>query len=432
MPTFHYEALNQAGQPQKGEVDAPNSEEAIARIKSQGFFPTSVREKKVRSRSGAAQAGGGAAPAAKPKRKASEISINIGGVGKKAITQFSRQMATLIDAGLPILRSLQILTEQQKPGLFKNILEQVSADVEGGASLSEALAKHPKGFDRLYTKMIAAGEVGGVLDVILNRLSDFMEKAQALRRRITGAMIYPAAVVFFAVLILTGIMVFVIPKFTDIFASFDTELPTPTVMLIATANWVGGLREGQVIPGWAVIIVAPFALFFGLKVARRAQPVRAALDRVKLYVPVLGRLVKAGSIARFTRTLGTLIGAGVPILEAIAITRDTVGNSVYERALQRVHDSIREGESFAGPLRETRVVDLLVVNMIDVGEETGELDRMLTKVADNYDDEVDNLVRTMMSLLEPLLVIVLGVIVLIIVIALFMPLPQLIQGVMNQ
>jgi type IV pilus assembly protein PilC len=245
-------------------------------------------------------------------------------------------------------------------------------------------------------------------------------------------MIYPASVIFFAVLILVGIMVFVIPKFTDIFNNFGTELPTPTVMLISTANWVGGLNEGQTVPGWAVILLTPIVLFFGFKIARRAKPVKAFLDRVKLYIPILGRLVKAGSIARFSRTLGTLVGAGVPILEAIAITRDTVGNAVYENALQRVHDSIREGESFAGPLRETRVVDLIVVNMIDVGEETGELDRMLTKVADNYDDEVDNLVRTMMSMLEPVLVIVLGVIVLIIVVALFMPLPTLIQGVMSQ
>jgi len=239
-------------------------------------------------------------------------------------------------------------------------------------------------------------------------------------------------VIFFAVLILVGIMIFVIPKFTDIFSSFGTKLPTPTVMLISTADWVGGLKEGQTIPGWAVILFAPVVIFFALKIARRAKPVKAFQDRAKLYVPVLGRLVKAGAIARFSRTLGTLVGAGVPILEAIAITRDTVGNAVYENALQRVHDSIREGESFAAPLRETRVVDLIVVNMIDVGEETGELDRMLTKVADNYDDEVDNLVRTMMSMLEPVLVIVLGVIVLVIVVALFMPLPTLIQGVMNQ
>jgi len=425
MPTFTYEALNQAGQPQKGTIDASNSEDAIARIKSQGFFPTSVREKKVKKK---APTGGGGG-AATTRRKGGGITI--GGVKRKVITQFSRQMSTLQDAGLPILRSLQILAEQEKPGLFKNVLEDVAADVEGGSSLSEAMAKHPKAFDRLYTKMIAAGEVGGVLDIIMQRLADFMEKAEALKKRIISAMIYPIAVIGVAVLIVLGIMVFVIPKFQEIFADFDAPLPAATVFLMNFSNWVAGTQEGQVIPGWLVVIALPILLFFGIKLLRKTKSGRAAVDRVKMKLPVLGRLTKAGSIARFSRTLGTLISAGVPILEAIAITRDTVANDVYEKALQNVHDSIREGESFAGPLREAKVVDLIVVNMIDVGEETGELDRMLTKIADNYDEEVDNLVRTMMSLLEPMMVVVLGVVVGGIVVALFMPLPTLIQSVMN-
>lgn len=437
MPTFQYEALNQAGQPQKGTVDAASSDDAIARIKSQGYFPTSVRERKVKKKAGDGGAAGGRTAT---KKKGSELSISIGGVPQKLITQFSRQMSTLQDAGLPILRSLQILAEQQKPGQFKNILEEVATDVEGGSSLSEAMGKHPKAFDRLYTKMIAAGEVGGVLDIIMQRLADFMEKAQALRKRIISAMIYPAAVVTVAVLIVVGIMVFVIPKFAGIFQEFDTQLPLPTRLLIGVAEWMQGARPGQwhaedqpgAMPaGYAVIIGLPFVFFFGSKLLRRSQGGKAFLDRFKMKVPVLGRLVRAGAIARFTRTLGTLISAGVPILEAIAITRDTVGNNVYEKALQRVHDSIREGESFAGPLRETRVVDLLVVNMIDVGEETGELDKMLGKVADNYDEEVDNMVRSLMSLIEPMMVVGLGVIVGGIVVALFMPLPALISGVMN-
>ena len=425
MPTFQYEAMNQAGQPQKGTIDANDSEDAIARIKSQGYFPMSVREKKVRKSAGAGPA------KAKSKKKATEITINIGGVSKKLITQFSRQMSTLQDAGLPILRSLQILSEQQKPGLFKNILEDVATDVEGGSSLSEAMAKHPKAFDRLYTKMIAAGEVGGVLDIIMQRLAEFMEKAQALRKRITSAMIYPAAVITVAVLIIVGIMLVVIPKFKTIFNDFGAELPAPTVILINMSDWIAGNIEGQVIPGVVWVLGAPFVAFFALKLFRKSDAGRAILDRVKMKIPVFGKLVRVGSIARFTRTLGTLVAAGVPILEAIAITRDTVGNTVYEKALQKVHDSIREGESFAGPLRETKVVDLLVVNMIDVGEETGELDKMLSKIADNYDEEVDNLVRALMSLLEPMIVVVLGVAVGGIVIALFLPLPALIQSVMN-
>jgi len=427
MPTFQYEAMNQAGQPQKGTIDATNSEDAIARIKSQGYFPMSVREKKVRKK-----AGGGGPAKAGGKKKATEITISIGGVSQKLITQFSRQMSTLQDAGLPILRSLQILAEQQKPGQFKNILEEIATDVEGGSSLSEAMAKHPKAFDRLYTKMIAAGEVGGVLDIIMQRLADFMEKAQALKKRITSAMIYPAAVITVAVLIIIGIMLVVIPKFKEIFNDFGAALPAPTVILMNASDWVAGTMEGQMVPGWLVVIGLPFLGFFVMKLVRKSKGGRAFLDRAKLKIPVFGRLVRVGSIARFTRTLGTLVAAGVPILEAIAITRDTVGNTVYEKALQRVHDSIREGESFAGPLRETKVVDLLVVNMIDVGEETGELDKMLSKIADNYDEEVDNLVRALMSLLEPMIVVVLGVAVGGIVVALFLPLPTLINSVMNQ
>ncbi len=429
MPTFQYEALNQAGQPQKGVIEASDSDDAITRIKGQGYFPMSVREKKVKAKAAATGSRGGAA--VKKKRKTTELTISIGGVPNKLITQFSRQMSTLQDAGLPILRSLQILAEQQKPGLFKNVLEQVVVDVEGGSSLSEAMAKHPKAFDRLYTKMIAAGEIGGVLDIIMQRLADFMEKAQRLKKRIISAMIYPAAVISVAVLIVIGIMVFVIPKFREIFDDFGAPLPAMTVFLMDMSTWIAG-AEGQVIPGWMVILGAPFALFFLMKLIKRSKGGAAVVDRVLSKVPVLGKLIRAGSVARFSRTLGTLISAGVPILEAIAITRDTVGNSVYEKALQRVHDSIREGESFAGPLRETKVCDLIVVNMIDVGEETGELDKMLTKIADNYDEEVDNMVKGMMSLLEPLMVVVLGGVVGTIVIALFMPLPTLISSVMNQ
>ncbi len=428
MPTFQFEAMNQAGQTHKGSIEAANSEDALARIKSQGYFPTSVREKRTKQQR---QAASTPAPTGTRKKKG-DISINIGGVGKKHITQFSRQMSTLQDAGLPILRSLQILAEQQKPGLFKNILEQVSMDVEGGLSLSEAMAKHPKAFDRLYVKMIAAGEVGGVLDIILQRLADFMEKAQALKKRIISAMIYPAAVISVAVLIVVGIMVFVIPKFEEIFADFDTQLPLLTTKLIAMSNWMAGKGENQTIPGWVFVIFAPAVIYIFYRLIRAGKAGRAGIDRAKMYVPVFGRLVRASSIARFSRTLGTLVSAGVPILEAIQITRDTVGNYVYEKALQRVHDSIREGESFAEPLRESKVVDLLVVNMIDVGEETGELDKMLSKIADNYDDEVDNLVRALMSLLEPIMVVVLGLIVGTIVIALFLPLPTLIQSVMSQ
>jgi len=424
MATFQFEALDQTGKPQKGQIDAPNSDEAIAKIKAQGYFPTSVREKKVKRGSGgkAAAAGG-----AKRKVKATEITISFGGVSRKLLTSFTRQLSTLQDAGLPILRSLQILAEQQKPGKMKNTLVEVQQDVEGGSALSEAMAKHPKVFDRLYTKMIAAGEVGGVLDVILQRLAEFMEKAEKLKRKIVGAMIYPAVVISVAALILTGIMVFVVPQFQKIFADMDTALPAPTLLLIGTSNWIVEGTAG--IPGWVFIIFSPVLIWLLVKVITANKAGKAMYDTFKLKVPVIGRLLQLTAVARFTRTLGTLINAGVPILEAILITRDTIGNYVYENALQRVHDSIREGESFAAPLRESKVVDSIVVNMIDVGEETGDLDKMLIKVADNYDDEVDNAVGALVSLIEPLMVVFLGVSVGFIVIALFLPLVSLIQNV---
>jgi type IV pilus assembly protein PilC len=426
MTTYAYEALNSAGKPQKGTVDASSSEEAIQQIKSQGFFPTSVREQKIKS-----SMGGTAAPkGAKKGKKKGSLNLAIGGVSKKRITLFTRQLSTLQDAGLPLLRSIQILDTQQKPGLLKNILSGVVEDIEAGSTLSDAMAKHPKAFDRLYCKMVNAGEIGGVLDLILQRLANFMEKAERLKRRIIGAMIYPIVVVLIATLIVTGIMVFVIPKFQDIFNDFDVELPALTLWLIDASAWMAGkATPDQVVPGAVWILASPFIIFFLLKLVRRTNPGRAVTDIVRLKVPVVGGLMRKTSIARFTRTLGTLISAGVPILEAILITRDTSGNYVYEQALTKVHDSIREGETFAGPLRETKVCDAIVVNMIDVGEETGDLDVMLMKIADNYDEEVDVAVASLLSLLEPLLVVGLGTVVGVIVLALFLPLVKMIESV---
>ena len=421
MPTYQFEALDQTGKPQKGTLDASSSDDAITKIKSQGYFPTSIREKKVKQKAVATKGEG---------KKKKEATLRVGGrVKTKVLVQFTRQLSTLQDAGLPILRSLQILIDQQRPGNLKNILTDVANEVEGGMSLSEAMAKHPKCFDRLYYKMIAAGEVGGVLDIILQRLADFMEKAQKLKAKIKGAMIYPIVVISVAVLILTGIMIFVVPKFQEIFADFDTDLPAPTKMLMGTANWMIGKDENQLIPGWIVILGSPFFAMFVAKILKKSRGGQKVLDKFKMSVPVMGNLVKLNAIAKFTRTLGTLIGAGVPILEALNITRETVGNYLYENALQKVHDAIREGESFAGPLREAKVCDALVVNMIDVGEETGDLDKMLMKIADNYDEEVDNAVQALVSMLEPLMVVFLGGTVGFIVIALFLPLVKLIQSV---
>lgn len=429
MPTYVYEALNAAGKPEKGRIEADSSDAAITAIRQNGFFPTTVREEKIKG----ASKGDDKIEAKKKKvkKKKGGINIAIGGVKTKTLTQFTRQLSTLQDAGLPLLRSLQILEQQQKPGKLKSILADVVEDVESGTSLSDAMSKHPKAFDRLYCKMVAAGEIGGVLDVILQRLANFMEKAERLKARIKGAMIYPICVIVVAVGIVTGIMYFVIPKFKDIFDDFDVTLPGLTLWLIDASLWIAGTPEEgeQAIPGWLWMVAGPFLIFFFFKIIRKTKAGRAVVDIILMKIPVLGNLVEKTSVARFTRTLGTLIAAGVPILEAVLITRDTSGNHVYEKALNGVHDSIREGESVADPLREAKVCDSIVVNMIEVGEETGDLDVMLVKVADNYDEEVDVAVTALLSLLEPLLVVVLGGIVGTIVLALFMPLVKMIESV---
>jgi type IV pilus assembly protein PilC len=414
MATFAYEAMNQSGQEVKDEIEAISSEDALSKIRNLGYFPTRIREK------------GGKAKAAPAAKKKGGKGFSIGRVKRKNITQLTRQLSTLQDAGLPILRSLQILQEQQRPGLLKNILRGMTEDIEGGSTLSEACSHYPKAFNRLYVNMVAAGEAGGVLDVILQRLADFMEKAEKLKRKIIGAMIYPAVVISFAASIVVGIMIVVIPKFKDIFMDFDVDLPAVTMILLNTSDWI---VKGKPLPGWMVILFGPFAAYALFKMIRSSKGGRYGVDFVSMKIPILGTLVQKSAVARFTRTLGTLIAAGVPILEAINITRDTSGNEVYARAMQKVHDAIREGESFSGPLRQAKVVDGLVTNMIDVGEETGELDKMLLKIADNYEEEMDVAVASLVSLLEPIMVVVLGGIVGFIVIALFMPLVSLISNV---
>lgn len=416
MPTFAYEAMNSSGQEVKDEIEAGSSEEAIAKIRQKGYFPTKVREK------------AGKKKVAKKEKKEDtgskkKMPFTIGGVSTKNLTAFTRQLSTLQDAGLPILRSLQILEQQQKPGLMKAIIGAVAEDVEGGTSLSESMARYPKAFDKLYTNMVNAGEAGGVLDLILARLAEFMEKAQKLKKKVIGAMIYPCVVISIAVAIVTGIMIFVVPQFEKIFNDFKVSLPDVTKLLLNISNFFAKQY------GWAYLIGFPFVIYFILKLARLSQGGRYVVDVIKLKIPILGAITGKGTIARFTRTLGTLISAGVPILDAINITKETCGNEVFMRALTKVHDAIREGESFADPLRATKVCDAIVVNMVDVGEETGDLDKMLLKIADNYDSDVDVLVGSLVSVLEPMMVVILGGIVGFIVVALFMPMITLIGSV---
>ncbi len=417
MPVFAYEALNSSGQEVKDTVEAPSKEEAVAKVRSLGYFPTKINEKVDRKKAAARKAAAGAT-----RKKAA--GTGFGWVKTKQLTTFTRQLSTLQDAGLPILRSIRILEQQQKPGMLRSCLGEICEDVEGGATLSEAMQRHPKAFNRLYSNMVAAGAAGGEQDVHLQRLADFMEKAQKLKSKVTGALIYPSVVIFIAGAIVTFIMVMVVPQFKTIFEDFDAKLPGVTIALIETSNWFAMGTP----PGWVVVLLMPFAVLIFWKLIRSSRIGRLVVDMVLMRVPVVGQITTKTAVARFTRTLGTLIAAGVPILEAIKITRDTTSNEIYRNMLQAVHDSIREGDTFANPLRASKTVDSIVVNMVDVGEETGELDKMLMKVADNYDDEVDTLVGSLVSLLEPFMVVILGLIVGFIVLALFLPLVNLIQS----
>ncbi len=357
----------------------------------------------------------GAAPKAE-KRPRGHASV-------KALTQFTSQLSTLQDAGLPIVRSLKILEGQLERGPLKSTLSDVTEDVESGSPLSDALAKHPQTFDGLYTNMVKAGEAGGVLDVILSRLAGFMDKAQKLRRKVKGAMIYPIVVLVVTVSILLLIMIFVVPKFEEVFKQIPGlgELPAITQALQGTSRFL--------VERWYLVFGTIFVLFIGIRAFKMSKPGKRFFDRLRLRLPIIGPLARKIVVARFTRTLGTLIASGVPILESLAICKNTAGNVVLEEALDKVHESVREGESIAEPLGESGIFDDIVVNMIDVGEETGELDKMLIKVADNYDEEVDVAVGSLVSVIEPILILFMGGAVFLIVLGLVLPLMKLIQGV---
>jgi type IV pilus assembly protein PilC len=411
MPTFKFEAMDTTGGEVKSSVDALNEEEAQQKIRQMGYFVTKITQT-AGKKEGKKKKG--------PKDRKKGKVFTIGGVSTKHLVTFTRQFSVLQDAGLPVLRSLKILEKQMRPGVLKNALIDVVDDVESGSTLSEAFGKHPKCFDRLYVNMLKAGEAGGALEVILKRLAEFKEKAQSLKRRITGAMVYPVVVIMVAVLILTGIMIFIIPKFEKIFNEFKLKLPWITEALIATSRWVGRY--------WYIIPLIPLSFWLLIKLIRLNRYGNYALDRIYLFLPIVGTLIEKTIVARTMRTLGTLISSGVPILEALSIVRETCMNAVFERMFLRVYESIREGETISQPMKESRLVDDIVVNMVDVGEETGNLDGMLNKIADVYDEEVNVLVEALISLLEPLMIVVLGLIIGTIVIALFMPLLALLEG----
>ena len=413
MPLFKYEALDSQGVAIKNEVEALSQKEAVSKIRNMGYFPT-----KVLSVGAGKKAGVAAGAVAKPKKRRGAG----GKVKLKYITQFARQLSTLQDAGLPILRSLRILEEQQKAGTFKRIIGYVADEIEGGATLSEALNRFPRCFDRLMVGMVAAGETGGVLDLILSRVADFMEKSQKLKSRVKGAMIYPIVVLSAALTMLMLLMIFIIPKFQVVLTEMlgEGQMPLATQIVLRAAQWIANDY------GWAILVGVPFAFIFLTRLARRFRMGRYVLDSIRIRMPVMGQLTRKVAVTRWTRTLGTLIGAGVPILDAINVTSETSGNEVFARMLINVQNSIRQGDTFAAPLRQSKTVDLIVSNMVAVGEETGDLDKMLLKIADNYDEQVDVLVASLMHLLEPIMIVGLGGIVLVIVMSVFAPMVKII------
>ncbi|MDN3515682.1 MAG: type II secretion system F family protein [Candidatus Brocadia sp.] len=414
MSIFQYNAVDNKGQAVKDRIEASTSDEAIARIRGLGYFPTSMKEIHVRQKSGETHA------TDTSSKKRGEISLSFGGVKSKELTIFTRQLSTLQDAGLPIIRGLQILASQMKKGLFKKTILKVIEDIEGGNTLSGALGGHPRVFDKLFVNVVRAGEVSGSLDVILQRLADFREKIERLVRKIVGAMVYPTVVTIVAAAILIGLMIFIIPNFAKIFEELNLELPTPTKMLITFSL---SLKTQ-----WMFVPSVPFGILILYKIAGKIRKVRLFIDKTKFKLPIFGTIINKSTVSRFTRTLATLTSSGVPILDALNNVKEATGNAAMAQAIQRIHDSIRSGESIAKPLRAAKVCNEMVVNMVEVGEETGELDKMLTKVANNYDDEVDRAVETMISLIEPIMIVFLGGSVGFIVIAMFVPLIKLMQG----
>ncbi len=424
MPKFAYVAMNDKGIEVSGSVNAENTIAAINQIREMGYFPTSVtaQKKKKEAAEGAKEGG---------------LSLQIPFLSRrtvrgKILSLFTRQLATLIDAGLPLLKALRVLEAQQKPGPLKGALVGMGAGVEGGTTFSEALGEYPKIFNNLFVNMVKAGEIGGVLEVVLNRMADFLEKSERLKSKVKSAMIYPIAVITVAVGVLGFLMTYVIPKFKEIFDGFDTTLPTPTQILISVSAWIKGNLYYTHPPYIGVLILIPVGLILGFKAIAKTEKGKFWIDTGKLNFPLFGTIIRKIAIARFSRTLGTLITSGVPILQALNIVRDTSGNEVISRAVANVHDSIREGESIASPLKDSKVFTPMVISMIEVGEETGKLPDMLIKIADTYDDDVDNAVAGLTSVIEPVLIVCLALMVGFIVISLFLPLIKLIGSVNTQ
>ena len=400
MPKFIWKGRNTAGVITGGEVALDSRDDVIAYLRKNRIIATSIRPK--------------------PRQLTLRLPWRRG-VGTKDMAVFTRQFATMINAGLPLVQCLEILSRQCPREDFRAVIEQVTSDVEAGSTLQEALAKHPHAFDRLYTNMVGAGEAGGILDVILERLATYIEKADSLKRKVKGALTYPAVVMFVAVGVTIFMLTAIIPTFARMFSDFGQTLPMPTQIVLVMSNFVRGYW-------WAMVAIAIGGAYL-LKRYYATDRGRHVIDRGLLRVPVLGDVLLKAGVARFTRTLGTLVSSGVPILNGLEITANTAGNIIISDAVMRTRASIGQGETIARPLAEASVFPPMVVQMIAVGEETGALDQMLTRIADFYDDEVDTSVGALTSVIEPVMIVVMGLIVGGMVVAMYLPMFSLINVV---
>lgn len=417
MNSYAYEAINARGASSAGVIEVDTQREAVRRLKEMGLFPVRVAERQSSRFKGAlastrvrARSGGFSLQLYEPRVKSANLSV------------LTRQISTLVEAGLPLLKGLKILEQQEGHRRLKRILAELTVAIEGGSQLSEALAQHPKVFNRLYVNMVRAGEIGGVLDITLRRLAEFMEKAQRIKSRIKAAMFYPAAVLTVAAGILGVMLVFVIPRFKEVFAGLTNgaALPAFTTFVLNLSD----LARNH------FVLVALLLLALGvlLAVAVRTTIGRLAFDYCKLKLPILGPVFSKAALSRFARTLGTLLGSGVPVLQALTIVRETAGNVVVGNLVAILHDSVKEGENITVPLRTANLFSPMVVGMIDIGEQTGALPDMLMKIADGCDEEVDNAVSAMTSILEPIMIVFLAVVVGSLVIAMFLPILSIMTG----
>lgn len=419
MPKYQYSALDHKGEEKVGTIDALSEQEALNKVRAQGLYPKQI----VLEGKGAIKPSAAVKATGKKKKAKSQVG---GKVKPKILMIFTRQLATLIDAGLPLLRSLTVLGKQEPNPVLRATINAIADSVQGGSTFSEALAQHPKMFNKLFVNMVKAGELGGVLEVVLLRLAEYQEKAQKLKNKIRSAMVYPCIVLFIAVGIMVFLLLVIVPKFQTMFADMGIELPTISKIVFGLSAWF--FQNPLFVPNAVLLFGGLFVAYIAFLAYGRTPKGRKKVDAGILKLPLLGAIQSRSAIARFSRTLGTLVTSGVPILQALNITKETAGNVVISEAIAKVHDSVKEGESIVTPMNAaTNIFPAMVISMVDVGEETGQLPDMLLKVADVYDDEVDNAVTGLTSMLEPIMIVFLAVVVGGIVFAMFMPLLEVIQ-----